>query len=413
MRHAKILRDRERAACGEDTEKEEKRIAESRFMKAEFRRLKLRFGKQIEEQKEIVNRRRSRITELKEERKRRSEQLQRWLFTRFEMLNAQGEKRRLIDIFASTPQQIPPGGTGECCAPKLLQYAFTHQMRPVCMAEFWIGQSPKTEIRREGCFYPACKGKCGPTLEFMLQGMNVSHTDLNHTRDQDLEIVFEDEFMAVINKPAGMLSVPGRLAVPSAYDIMCKKYPDTEPPLIVHRLDMATSGLLIMAKTKESHKRLQEAFRRHEIKKRYVALLDGVLPAEKEEGTVDLPLSPDYMDRPRQRVDPERGKTAITKYRVLKRGIRHTLIALEPLTGRTHQLRIHCAHPDGLNTPIAGDTLYGTPSDRLFLHAEALDFRHPITGVGIRLHCEQADWWQEKETSERGATCSFAHSSPR
>lgn len=385
MRQAKVLRDQERAKNGNDAGKEEERIGESQFMKAELRRLKQRFKRLVEAQEEAVGNMESKIKKLKDERKSRSDQLQRWLFTQFMMLNVQGERRHLLDIFASTEQHIPPAGTGECCAPKLLQYAFAHRMKPICIAEFWIGQSPKTEIRREGYFYPACQGKCKPTLGFMLQGMDVGKAHLQEVKDDALEVVYEDEYIVVVNKPAGMLSVPGKTNAPSVYSIMREKYPDSLSPLIVHRLDMATSGLLMIAKTKDCHKLLQEAFRRHEVRKRYVAWLNGVLPPDKEEGVIDLPLSPDYMDRPRQRVDREHGKTAVTRYKVIRRDKRHTLIALYPLTGRTHQLRIHCAHPDGLNTPIVGDMLYGKPSTRLYLHAEMLTFRHPITGVEIEV----------------------------
>lgn len=386
MQQAKVLRDQERKKNGNDARKEEERVWESQFMKAELRRLKQRLKNQIEEQEKAVSNMESKITELKEERKRRSDKLQRWLFTQFRMLNAQGKKCNLLDIFVSTPQHVPPAGTGECCAPKLLQHAFAHRMKPICIAEFWIGQSPKAEIRQEGCFYPACQGKCKPTLDFMLQGMDVDKAHLQEVKDDTLEVVYEDEYIVVVEKPAGMLSVPGKTDAPSVYSIMREKFPDTLSPLIVHRLDMATSGLLMIAKTKDCHKLLQEAFRRHEVRKRYVAWLNGILPPDKEEGIIDLPLSPDYMDRPRQRVDREHGKTAVTQYKVIRRDQQHTLIALYPLTGRTHQLRVHCAHPDGLNTPIVGDTLYGKPSTRLYLHAERLTFRHPVTGIEIDVH---------------------------
>lgn len=386
MQAAKVVRDHERAEGDIDELREEELLNESRWMKAELRRLKQHFQQRqqkIEAQIKVTD---DEIVLLKEDRKRRSDALQRWLFAHFEMRNARGESKNLLEIFASATHQLPPAGTGECAAPKLLQYAFTHDLKPLCMAEFWVGESPKTEIRHEGHFYPACQGKCKPTLHFMLQGMEVMPLDLQQCEVQELEVVYEDEYLLVVNKPAGMLSVPGKEAQLSVYDLMRQKYPHTDSPLIVHRLDMATSGLLAIAKTKECHQLLQAAFAHRKIKKRYIAKLDGVLPADKEEGTIDVPLTPDYHDRPRQKVDWQEGKKAVTHYRVIERQEQYTWVALEPHTGRTHQLRVHCASPHGLNTPIVGDLLYGKAADRLYLHAEQLQFIHPITHQQLNIY---------------------------
>ena len=247
------------------------------------------------------------------------------------------------------------------------------------MAEFWWGDSPKAEIRHHGYYYPACKGKCGPILGHMLQGLEVEENPLlkKHYHEMPLEIVYEDNYLVVINKPAGMLSVPGKGEIDSVYQHIKILYPDATGPLIVHRLDMATSGVLLIAKNKEVHQHLQAQFKNRMIKKRYIALLDGQISSK--EGTIMLPLRMDPLDRPRQVVDHEHGKTAITQYQVLNEQEGNTLIAFYPLTGRTHQLRVHAAHPEGLHCPIRGDELYGQKADRLYLHAESLEFVHPVT----------------------------------
>ena len=285
----------------------------------------------------------------------------------------------LCRIFAQTIQKFPPAGAGECAAPKLLQYAYKHQLKPIAMAEFWWGDSPKAEIRHHGYYYPACKGKCGPILGHMLQGLEVEENPLlkKHYHEMPLEIVYEDNYLVVINKPAGMLSVPGKGEIDSVYQHIKILYPDATGPLIVHRLDMATSGVLLIAKNKEVHQHLQAQFKNRMIKKRYIALLDGKISSK--EGTIILPLRMDPLDRPRQVVDHEHGKTAITQYQVLNEQEGNTLIAFYPLTGRTHQLRVHAAHPEGLHCPIRGDELYGQKADRLYLHAESLEFVHPVT----------------------------------
>ena len=319
--------------------------------------------------------------------KKMSQDLQLWLFHQYRMLNAKGEEKDLVDIwqdYHSSPRirrkfPLPPGGTGDCCAPKLLQYAYLHHLKPVCMAEFWWGPSPKTEIRHHGQFYPACSGKCKPVLTWMLQGLDVDpnpeEVGFPHLVP---EVVYEDDAIAVINKPAGLLSIPGRTEEYSVATWAQQRWPESLP---VHRLDMGTSGILLVAKNQEVYQTLQKQFTDHTVKKKYLAVVEGV-PA-KEHGIIDLPLLSDPLNRPRQVVDFEHGKRAITEYRVLSPP---NLLALWPHTGRTHQLRMHCAHEQGLGCPIKGDELYGTKSDRLYLQAQAISFVHPVTNK--RMHFE-------------------------
>ena len=320
------------------------------------------------------------IAALKRERKERSDALQRWLFNQFVMLNAQGEGRTLTDIFAATPQRVPPAGTGECCAPKLLQYAFAHQLKPLCMAEFWQGASPKMEVRHHGQYYSACRGKCKPVLEWMLEGGG--RTDLPnlqislHLPLSTLHPIYEDDALIVVDKPAGLLSVPGKTDEESVESLLRQQYGEV---FMVHRLDQDTSGLMVIAKSREAHRHLQRQFLSHAraINKLYIALLDGVVDGC---GRISLPLRPDVDDRPRQMVDYEHGKAALTDYEVLGHEDGFTRVALTPHTGRTHQLRVHCAHAEGLGTPIVGDRLYGKPAERLLLHAAKLSFTHPSSG---------------------------------
>ena len=415
-------------------------IRESQYQKAEYKRLEKKWKKRLEELETEVRHFDIEIERLKTERKERSAALQRKLFEQFRMLNAQGEVKDLYTIFEQTVQKVPPAGAGECALPKLLQYAYLHQLKPLAMAEFWWGDSPKNEIRHHGYYYPSCKGKCEPILQHMLQGLEVDENPLLNPvhEEEELEIVFEDEWLLVVNKPAGMLSVPGKAEDrDSVYHRLKKKYPDATGPMIVHRLDMATSGLLLVAKTKEVHRDLQAQFANRSIKKRYVAVLDGVIiKTEKETkpiaekailiaketvstkktakaertgntGRIELPLCLNPLDRPRQMVSSEHGKEAITEYQIISESERitsesentfnesnridesersinesrkYTRIVFYPLTGRTHQLRVHAAHPEGLGCPILGDELYGKKADRLYLHAEYIEFRHPIYG---------------------------------
>jgi tRNA pseudouridine32 synthase/23S rRNA pseudouridine746 synthase len=319
--------------------------------------------------------------------KQMSQDLQLWLFHQYQLLNARGETKDLVDIWQDYYDRpklrkkfpLPPGGTGDCCAPKLLQYAYQQHLRPVCMAEFWWGQSTKEELRQHLNYYPACRGKCKPILTWMLQGLDV---DVNPETlgfpHLEVKTIYEDDALLVVDKPSGMLSIPGRVEEYSVETIMRQRYPDS---YIAHRLDMWTSGLLIVAKSLEVYRSLQEQFVKHQVKKRYIAVLENLeildrLDVLEKKGTISLPLRPDPMNRPRQIVDHEHGKRAVTDYEFQNENI----VALYPQTGRTHQLRIHCAHPEGLGRPIKGDELYGTKADRLYLHAEQIWFRHPITG---------------------------------
>ena len=379
-------------------EEQDTLIRESQYQKAEFKRLERGWKERINTLEEEVITFETEIEKLKNERKQRSAALQQKLFEQFRMLNAKGEIKDLCTIFEQTVHKIPPAGAGECALPKLLQYAYLHQLKPLAMAEFWWGDSPKNEIRHHGYYYPSCKGKCEPILQHMLQGLEVDENPLLNSihEDEELEIVYEDEWLVVVNKPAGMLSVPGKEEDrDSVYHRLKKKYPDASGPMIVHRLDMATSGLLLVAKTKEVHQHLQAQFASRSIKKCYVAVLDGVtatvektaLPPGRT-GRIELPLCLNPLDRPRQIVSREHGKEAITEYRIICESEKHTRIAFYPLTGRTHQLRVHAAHPEGLGCPILGDELYGKKADRLYLHAEYIEFRHPISGKILRIQKE-------------------------
>ena len=317
----------------------------------------------------------NKINQLKEERKQKSANLQQQLFSEYAFLNQYQELKSLEEIFNGNP----PAGAGECAAPKLLHYAFQHNLRPISMAEFWWGQSPKSEVRTHKQYYPACTGKCEPILKHMLKDivMDENPFGINLAEEKELELVFEDEYLAVVNKPDGVLSVPGKQVTDSVYNRLKVLFPNASGPLIVHRLDMATSGLLLIAKTSEIHKNLQSQFIKRKIQKRYVALLDGLL--EEENGFIDLPLRTDFDNRPNQMVCYEYGKPAQTKWEIIERRNNKTLVYFYPITGRTHQLRVHAAHALGLNLPIVGDALYGNRSNRLYLHAESITFDHPIS----------------------------------
>ncbi|WP_353076554.1 pseudouridine synthase [Flavobacterium sp.] len=316
------------------------------------------------------------IDQLKEVRKAKSSQLQQKLFAEYSFFNQYKETKSLGEIFNNNP----PAGAGECAAPKLLHYAFQNDLKPICMAEFWWGQSPNSEVRQHKQFYPSCKSKCEPILMgHMLNGLEMEENPfiMNHAAGKDIEIVYEDEVMLVINKPTEFLSVPGKTISDSVYTRIKEKYPDATGPLIVHRLDMSTSGIMLIAKNEAIAVQLQSQFINRTIKKRYVALLDGLL--EKSHGYIDLPLRVDLEDRPRQLVCYEHGKSAQTKWKTIKVKNGKTKVHFYPITGRTHQLRVHASHSLGLHTPIFGDDLYGTKADRLHLHAEYIQFEHPIS----------------------------------
>lgn len=351
-------------------------IRESQWMKAELKRIRQRHRQEIVRQTTDVADLEKEILQLRSERKKKSDALQQWLFEQFNMRNALGQTRNLLQIFSDTITPVPPSGSGECCAPKLLQYAYLHHLRPISIAEFWWGRSPVGEIRQHLQFYPACRGKCLPILQFMLQGLDVDDNIHEKPALRTPEMVYEDDWIMVIHKPEGVLSVPGKVGEASVWSFAKAHCPEATGPLIVHRLDMSTSGLLVVAKNAVIHKDLQEQFRKREVHKTYVAILEKALrPEMPKTGTIRLPMSAVPTDRPRQQVDYRSGKEAVTDYEA----VAPDRVILSPRTGRTHQLRVHCAHPDGLGTPIKGDTLYGTPSDRLYLHAETIRFRHPVT----------------------------------
>ena len=382
-KRAKTERDQLRRQRPLNLEEEARLIRESQFQKAEIRRLAQTMNERLSVLQARIAMIQIKINVLKAARKRRSQWLQQQLFDQYLLENALGERKSVRIIFEEAGRGIPPAGTGECAAPKLLLYAYQQGMKPIAMVEFWWGESPKNELRRHGNFYPSCKEKCEPLLRFMLQGLDVEENPLEQEQfpDLELEILWEDDHLAVVRKPAGLLSVPGKEKLNSVYEWAHKHYPEADGPLLVHRLDMATSGLLLIAKNKRIHQQLQAQFERREVKKRYVALLERpTLPAK---GTIQLPLCLNPNDRPRQIVHPTLGKEAVTRYEVVGQQDGHTRVHFYPETGRTHQLRVHAAHPEGLNNPIVGDTLYGRPDKRLYLHAERLEFTHPVTGKRI------------------------------
>mgnify|MGYP002578509255 FL=1 len=392
LKEAKDKRELLRKTGQLNAKEEAELIRESQFQKAEYKRLERSWKDKIASLQVEAGNWEKQIQELKAERKVRSAALQQQLFEQFRMLNYRGEVKTLRDIFEQTVHKTPPAGAGECAAPKLLQQAYLHHWKPIAMAEFWWGNSPRNEVRHHGYYYPACKGKCEPILRHMLQGLEVEANPMQQEAEQGnekLNIVYEDQWLLIINKPAGMLSVPGKERQTSIYDLARKAYPEADGPMIVHRLDMATSGLLIIAKDKKTHQHLQAQFKNRSIRKKYIALLDGIVP--EDEGTIELPLCPNPLDRPRQMVNTQYGKPAITYYQVLERTDKYTRIAFYPHTGRTHQLRVHAAHPSGLHCSIIGDELYGKKDKRLYLHAESIEFTHPVNGQSMCI-TEKADF---------------------
>lgn len=372
-------------------EEENSLIKESQFEKAELKRLRRSCEMKIAEKEKVVTSFKERVFELKTERRNRSVALQQWLFEQFVMLDANGVGKNLIDIFAERLSAMPPAGAGECAAPKLLQYAYMNSLEPLALAEFWVGISPAGEVRRDGCFYGACKSKCEPILGHMLQGLDVEESALEKGGDIDaMDIVYEDEYLVVVNKPPGVLSVPGIIGGMSVQQWLRDVYLHSNELFVAHRLDMATSGLLVAAKSIEVYKALQRQFAEQQVKKRYLALVDGVPKMNK--GVISLPLSSDYLNRPRQKVDYINGKEAVTNYEVIGarmyNGKKCSLVCFAPVTGRTHQLRVHAASREGLDSPIVGDALYGAMNKRLMLHAASLCFYHPVNGSAVELDCE-------------------------
>lgn len=382
----------------------ERFVRESQHENAEYKRAKDRWKEIIGPMEAEVNGLEEKIRAMKQQRAAMSEELQKWIFRQYKVMNALGEESSILDIFAADGL-IPPGGTGDCAAPKLLNHAFRHGMKPVAMGEFWYGKSPDTAVRTAGHFYPSCTSKCGPLLKYMLKGLELEEVG-EHLEPYTIyascqpRIIFEDEAIIVIDKPSGMPSVPGLDGRESAQEwLACRmsaKHKDGCEIHAVHRLDMDTSGLLLFAKTGDAAANLRRQFEERTVKKTYRALLcPGKLTLNPgTTGSIDLPLAPDYDERPRQKVDLIQGKQALTEYEVLHINPDGTTeVLFHPVTGRTHQLRIHSAHHLGLGRPIVGDLLYGAhtvsssgcPHVRLCLHAAQISFIHPTTGRNITL----------------------------
>lgn len=343
-----------------------------------YKELQEYYSCKIEESKTPLADFENKIIGLMALRKKTSAILQNTLFEKYQFLNQQKETKGLLAIF-NNPSVKPPAGAGDCSAPKLLQYAFQHKLTPVAMAEFWWGISPNSEVRKHKNFYPSCQSRCKPILNHMLKGIQMDENLLlkNLSENQELKIIFEDDDLVIVNKPPEFLSVPGKEITDSVYSRIKQKYPEATGPLIVHRLDMSTSGIIVLTKTKEANKIVQNQFIKRTVKKRYVALLNGKL--SKKQGVIKLPLRLDLDDRPRQLVDFKNGKKAETNWHVISQNDTHTRVHFYPITGRTHQLRVHAAHKEGLNTSIKGDDLYGKKQDRLYLHAEFIEFTHPTS----------------------------------
>ncbi|HKK75258.1 MAG TPA: pseudouridine synthase [Saprospiraceae bacterium] len=381
-KNKKIARDQKRAeaepqmTATDYQELDQALRRESARLDRELKSFKKDWRQKIKEARKVVDAWEAKITALKKERSRRSAALQDRLFAAFRFLNSRGEEKSLKTIFGAAQ---PPAGAGECAAPKLLQYAFQHQLQPIAMAEFWWGAPPKSAVRRHGQFYPACRGKCEPILGHMLKGMALDPNPVLAEASQapPIEKIYEDDYLLLIDKPPGLLSVPGKTIRDSVQWRMQQAYPKATGPLTVHRLDMSTSGLMLIAKTEGVYKSLQQQFIKRRVKKQYVALLEGRL--EGDSGIIDLPLRVDLDNRPRQLVCYEYGKAARTRWQKIGEERNFTRVHFFPVTGRTHQLRVHAAHHRGLNSPIVGDELYGQPGGRLHLHAEQLEFEHPVT----------------------------------
>lgn len=366
---------------------------ESAYYQRKVKQVKAANAEELESAQASLDELELKLQGLKQRMKEKSNSLQNQTFQQYQFLNINGQRKSLLPIFADTPLQRPPPGAGDCVAPRLLQKAFSSGFKPIAMAEFWWGQSPLLEIRKHNFYYPACRGKCEPILHHMLHGMNVEDNPLDLIGEEvennisSLEIVFEDEFIMAVNKPNEMLSTPGRHQEHSVYTIIKDSYPSATGPLLVHRLDMSTSGVLLIAKDKDSHQILQEQFINRTVKKRYTALLEGLFDNKEEVGVIDLPLALDYLHRPMQKVDYSEGKAARTLYEVVQTDLekKRTRVHFYPKTGRTHQLRVHAAHEKGLNIPIVGDDIYGQRDERLHLHADFIEFVHPVTNKTMSL----------------------------
>lgn len=380
IKDLKIERDSKRTSFGNLSSQEVEQLEfelseESKKESILLKKMTKYWNLTVESEKSKVESLQAEIETLKEVRKQKSSELQQLLFAEYAFLNQEKKLKSVGEIFDNNP----PAGAGECAAPKLLHYAFQNNLKPIALAEFWWGQSPKSEVRKHKQFYPACRSKCEPILAHMLNGIEMDDNPLleNPAEGKDIEIVFEDDYLAVIHKPVEFLSVPGKNIQDSVYERVKKRYPEASGPLIVHRLDMSTSGLLLIAKSEEIYIQLQSQFIKRTVKKRYLALLDGIV--KQPEGIINLPLRVDLDNRPNQLVCYEYGKPAETHFKVIEIKNKKTRIHFFPITGRTHQLRVHASHSLGLNCPIVGDDLYGIKANRLHLHAEEITFTHPIS----------------------------------
>lgn len=360
-------------------------IGKNLALKAQLKHLKMLFEQECERFLKKINVWEEKINKLKNERSQRSNALQQKIFQAYTFKNALGEEKSLFDIFNKNLGMVPPAGAGECAAPKLLHYAYQNQLKPLALAEFWWGAPPKSQVRKHKEFYPSCRSKCEPILGHMLQGLHVAPNPIvaQTILDFKLDIIFEDDDLLVVNKPSEVLSVPGKQIQTSIYTKALEERPEITGPVIIHRLDMATSGILVLAKNKLAHEKVQAQFINRTISKRYEALLEGIVKESK--GTIDFPIRVDLDNRPKQLVCYEYGKRAITEYEVIHILDNKTRVYFYPITGRTHQLRMHASHHLGLNAPIVGDDLYGSGGERLHLHAGYLKFVHPTTEETVEL----------------------------
>ncbi len=377
-KYSSILSEKEYSELEENLKKE------SITQQLEYKKLNKTLNEKLALERKEIDSMESHLEALKKNRRQKSNDLQNKIFDNYTFLNQNKEQKSLLAIFKDSIFKTPPAGAGECAAPKLFQFAFLHDLQPICMAEFWWGMPPDSEVRVHKQFYPACRGKCEPILNHMLSASRVEASPLNtQSQLKEIEILYEDEWIVAVNKPHDFLSVPGKVLSDSILSRLKEKYPSATGPLLLHRIDMSTSGILLAAKTMEIHKLLQKQFIDRKIQKTYHAILDGLI--EQEIGLIDLPITLDVLDRPKQKVCYSDGKKSITKFKVLVKKNGRTLIEFYPITGRTHQLRIHAAHHSGLNCPILGDDLYGKRDQRLYLHAYKLMFFHPIMKKDIQL----------------------------
>ncbi|MEP0755693.1 pseudouridine synthase [Trichocoleus sp. Lan] len=377
---------------------------ESRQHGIERRMLKRQQNEVLQPLKELIEATQARMRELKQQRKELSRELQTQMHAAYRLTNFAGESLSLQELM---PGGSMPTGTGDCCAPKLLHYAATHGLKPLAMAEFWWGSSSADGDKIQGEFYGACAERCQPLMGFLLSGWEPSPpfpSPLPPLKKEGMEegvrspspirggvwgevpIVYEDEWLIAMNKPAGFLSVPGRYhhTFDSVLSRLRHLLPDGMAIASVHRLDRETSGILLLARDRQTHRQLSWQFQQRQVYKVYEALLSGSVTIEQ--GAIALPLWGDPENRPYQKVD-ERGKPSLTRFQVIAREGDWTRIEFMPLTGRTHQIRVHAADPRGLGVTILGDRLYGCRAtvSRLHLHARELRFVHPQSGETLHL----------------------------